>query len=288
MAHTERQAHSEQSTNPERLKLRLVKLLVISGPSHAGKDAATDELKRRHDWPVEDGKGRFGRKTGLETGHMQRSPETHRRFDGFQAKTFRTATPDDAMIWQTRLGGIILAKERDRRAKKIKENLWAIQRGENRPDIEPIPAVSVLLWARKEVRIERAFNAAILAWEEEVAKLPEWGEIPARPTKTDIKTRLEEREEGDIRDWAPLHKDYIELGKDPFSRTLQRKNGVPVYDVFIDTSDMSIVEVADAIEREVGKFGAYQSSFEIQGTTQSQSYSISSGEPMSPRNGVHR
>lgn len=273
----------DQTVNPERLGLKLVKVLVISGPSYSGKDMLADELSRRHGWPVEDGKGRFERRTGIETGHMRRSLDIHRRFDGFQAKFFRTATPSDAVIWQTRLGGIILAEERDRRARKIRENLWAKQRGEDRPELGMIPAVSVLLWARKDVRTERAYKDALLRWEQETAYLPEGAEKPAKPTKAEFEIRIDKRAEGDIENWAPLHPKYVRRGEDPFSRKLKRQHGGPVYDVFIDTSDMTLEEVTDAVELEIVKFGAIEFPNQEELIFDSESTGQHLGEPISPR-----
>jgi len=270
---------------PETENFILRKILVISGPSYTGKDIVAEILHDKHGWPIEDGREMFERRTGVETGHMRRDPSLHRRFDGLQAKFFRRATPDHACIWQTRLGGIILAEERDRRAKDIQKVQWANQRGADIPKLGVIPAVSVLLWARKDVRVERAYQVALRKWELDITDQPEGSELPIKPTKTDIESRLDARAKGDVLDWMPLHPKYLKHKRDPFDRKLSRENGGPVYDIFIDTSDLTPEQVAEAIVRESMSLGAIENpnkessipSFEANSNSQSL------GEPFSAR-----
>jgi cytidylate kinase len=248
----------DSEITPERESLNLVKILVISGRSHTGKDITAEILHDNYGWPVEDGKSIFERRTGVETGHILRDPLIHKRFDRFQAKFFRTATPADATIWQTRLGGIILAEERDRRAKEIQKVQWAKQLGAEVHVPGLIPAVSVLIWARKEVRIDRAYGYAIKNWEEQMANPIEGSELPEKPTKSEIESKLDQRSRGDILDWMSLHPKYLRNGRDPFDRKLSRENGGPVYDIFIDTSDKTPEEVVAYLVNEAKKLGAVE------------------------------
>src|SRR3989344_6624542 len=103
---------NDKLRSPERPRRKLVKTIVISGPSYSGKDTLAAVLGEKYGVKVEDGKEQFERRIGVETGHMKRNPQLHRRFDLFQASVFQKLTHEMAGIWQTRLGGIILAEER--------------------------------------------------------------------------------------------------------------------------------------------------------------------------------
>lgn len=254
----ERDISSDVLVSSESLKKRLVKTIVISGPSYSGKDTLAAVLGEKYGVKVEDGKEQFERRTGVETGHMKRKPEVHRRFDLFQSKIFRKLTGDMAGIWQTRLGGVILAEERDnrlrQRRKRIVENQWAMQRGEAPlPSLADIPAVSVLVIANDETRLQRAYIAAL-------RDSTESGNAPH--TVVEIKRRMDERAQGDVTDWAPLHPKYVKSGQDPFDRNLKRQNGAPIYDIVINTSEMSVEEETFYLEQELEKFDAFEKNTE--------------------------
>lgn len=246
---------TEPANSPERLRRKLVKTIVISGPSYSGKDTLAAALSERYGARIEDGKEQFERRTGVETGHMKKNPQLHRRFDLFQASVFQKLTSEMARIWQTRLGGVILAEERDRRLRERRRRLveiaWDMQQGKTpKSPLNDIPAVSVLVIADIETRITRASQAAI-----EDAKTTG----KPVPTRDEIAARMNNRASGDIQDWAPLHPRYIKPGRDPFDRKLKRKNGAPVYDVVIDTSNMTVEEEVLFLEQELEKFGAFES-----------------------------
>lgn len=271
---------ADLEATPERENPILRKIIVISGPSYSGKDILAEKLHERYNWPVEDGKGRFQRRTGIETGHMQRDIELHKKFDRFQARFFRKAKSQNAVVWQTRLGGIILAEERDRRARAILEFQKARQRGKTVREPGMIPAVSVLLWARKEVRVDRAYAVAMKEWERVTSGMTEGSELLIKPTKAEIEQRIDQRAKGDVGDWIPLHPDFVQEGKDPFDRRLTRQNGGLVYDYIIDTSDRNPDEVADELLRIAEDDGAIE--YPVQEETIFDSEKIM-GEPLPPR-----
>lgn len=241
---------------PEYEGLDLVKTIIIAGPSHSGKDRLMHILHEKYGWPLYDGTedGFVRRGESDEIGYKERDADSHKSFDEHQAEIFSGLDKPEAVmkIHQTRLGGIILAEERDKRAAQIEaittRNLWLVQQGKNPlPVPQEIPAVSVLLWARKDVRETRAYRSAKRLWKEQVQKaMLEGGLAPTRPTRPEILARMNEKEARNVADWEPLHK-YVEVGKNPFSRTLSRENGGPVYDRFIDTSEMTPEEVAEEL-----------------------------------------
>lgn len=245
---------SEGLTSPEKPRIKLVKWVIVSGDSYTGKDTLANELKARHGFIVDNGRDQFERRTGVETGHMIREQIKHIRFDGYQAKRFRKSTPGDARIWQTRVGGVILAEERDRRLRERRKRIvdinWAMQKGEiPLPPIEDIPAVSVLIVADRDKRIDRAHQAAVIDAKSESKPIP---------TREKIEVLMDERSKGDVGDWAPLHSRYIRVGDDPFRRDLRRPNGSPVYDIVIDTTKRNIQEAADYFEQELERFSVLE------------------------------
>lgn len=244
----------EDQVVPEREKLDLVQTMVIAGPSNAGKTELIRILQERYGWPVFDGSNsgfqRRGEKTTL--GPLKKSREKHEEFDAKQALNFRKLKPEDMhTLHQTRLGGIILAEEKDRRGKEIREirleNQWRAQKNKN-PRTVPgqIPAISVLLWAKKDVRINRAYESKYREWEVDAEQATAEGKpLPPKPAKADIVSQMDRKEASDVMIWSRIHRRYVKRGGNPFSRTLARENGGPVYDRWIDTTNLNPEQVAD-------------------------------------------
>jgi len=266
---------SEILPSPERPRLRLKKSIALTGPESSGKGEVLKILKLRHGWKVFDGSEiGFKRKgTNPETGHIQRSKKQHKAMDKRQAKIFRNLNPDsEHLVDEAKLSGIIKAEQediRDNQIEKINEvNRPRIQKG--RKDLvkapDPIPAVTILLWANQETRVNRAYNDAInkyvahfekyLMQSElimEGIKIPEDDLVPPPPdnppTKEMIEKHMKDRQYQDTVDWAQDHPDYVKVGKNPYSRYLERpKNRGYVYDRWIDTTNLTPEEVADKFE----------------------------------------
>jgi hypothetical protein len=259
----------DKLASPERPRLRLLKTVALPGPSNSGKDALARLLHERHGWPVYDGtsSGFKRRKNNPDQGHIKRSKDAHKEFDKKQGRAFDKLSADDThQLHQTRLSGIILAERRDERSREIgraiRKNEWLRQQGRPpHPLPSEIPAMSVLLWARKEVRIERAFEQALAKWQEQQARIAagevvEKHKVLPKPTKSAIEDHIEFRDRQDVLDWAPLHPKYIKPGDNPFNRMLKRPNGGPVYDAFLDNSELTLEETADAFEDILISFGA--------------------------------
>lgn len=241
---------TESLPSPERPKLKLVRTAVISGPSYAGKDALVDILRARHGWPVFDGSEvKFERRGTNSITSIQRKRRDHIGFDRYQAKRFADLKPGDEMwLHQTRLGGIILAAERDRRSEKLVAQSWQMQTEDNPEPLGPIPARSILLWATKEVRENRAVNHANTLADKEGKP---------RPTRAQVIADLERKQKSEVDSWAP-HYRTINIRPNPFSRHLRRKMGAPVYDRFINTSELTIEQVADEVEKVLKSLGAVE------------------------------
>lgn len=268
-------SHGEHAVVPERPRYELVWAIALAGPAGTGKDALAAELKRRHGWEVEDGSsyGFERRGTSSHQGYINRQSRDHLRFDTEQAKYFRELAPNSPKkILQTRLSHIILAEERDRRAKDIIENQRLRQTREDVPELGPIPAISVALEARRATRIDRAFKAAHEAWEDQQARLAAGqslreGEklIRREPTQHSVMQAMDHKERTTTdKNWAPIHPQYIRVGGNPFSHALKRPNGGRVIDLVIETDkkvgnkieNRTIEEIADEFEARLLKRGA--------------------------------
>jgi hypothetical protein len=296
----ERTIHSSEVTgqidklpSPERPRLRLIKTVALPGPSNSGKDALARILHERHGWPVYDGTstGFKRRKNSPDQGPIKRSHDAHKEFDKKQGRAFDKLSVNDIhQLHQTRLSGIILAERRDERSREIgraiRRNEWLRQQGRNPiPLPADIPAISVLLWARKEVRVERAFEQALAKWQEQQARIAagevvEKHKVLPKPTKSAIEDHIEFRDRQDVLDWAPLHPKYIKPGDNPFNRMLKRPNGGPVYDAFLDNSELTLEETADAFEDILISFGAAEAIEDPEPRNQEPNRHPYDGEPM--------
>lgn len=255
---------------PEKPKIRLLKTVAIAGASNTGKDDVVGILKSRHGLPVFDGSSSKFQRRGKSSAqdHIKRARKEHRRFDYEQGVNFDNLSEDsEQKLHQTRLGGIILAERKDKRSrligKTIRRNEWLAQQRKPLEAIpQEIPAISIVLFARKEVRVQRAYNHRMAEYEDQQRrilsgeKIADDEPILQKPTLDSIASDIDDRERKDVLDWAPGHRDYIREGEDPFRRTLKRPNGGPVYDFFIDTSDLTQEEVADRIEEIMLSSGA--------------------------------
>jgi hypothetical protein len=239
----------ESLHSPERPRLRLLKVAVISGPSFSGKDSVMKILAERHGWHIYDGTEDGFSRRGDEAGTpIERPIEAHVSFDETQAEKFAKLRPgDEKWVHQTRLGGIILASEVDKRNEALGKQNWDMQQGEMPENpIEPIPAVSILLWTSKRVRLSRAVRHA-----RELAK-KEGKPIPKRESVID---EIRKKEADDTRSWRKRF-GSIKFDNNPFSRRLARKNGQPVYNRFVITDNLTVEQVADRIENFLIQLGA--------------------------------
>lgn len=239
----------ETPPNPERPRLKLIKVITISGPSFSGKDNVVDILKKRHGWEDYDGEEDGFQRRGTNSGEpIDRARQEHIDFDKKQAQRFADLRPGDEMwIHQTRLGGIILAAEIDRRNEELGKQEWDSQFGNLPTDrIDQIPAVSILLWTSKRVRLKRAVNHA-----RDLAK----AKSEPIPKKEQVVHEMRLKELDDTKSWRKRY-GTISIGDNPYSRRLQRKNGRPVYKRSIITDNLTLEQVADRVEEMALQLGA--------------------------------
>ena len=261
-AGADQQPTKEPLQSPEIPRRRMKKFVVIAGPTYAGKSRLKKLIEERGGYYVENGIETFERRTGIETGHMNKSPESHRRFDGMQAKAFRKTTVEELRNeetvgwWETRLGAIITAEEMDKRDRQITKRDIEIARArktdqEPPEPIEQIPVVTVLITADLKTRVERAYKEAR-------DQAMERGE--PIPTKSNIKRLVLERERANVADWEPNHPPYyIKKGKSPYHRNLIRPNGKPVYMIVIDNSKhISVEETYKKLMKRLEEFDVFE------------------------------
>lgn len=240
---------AESLPSPEKLRLKLKKVAVISGPSFSGKDSVVQILADRHGWSTYDGTIDDFKRRGKGPGTpIERERRAHIEFDNKQAKRFAELKPNDGMwIHQTRLGGIILASEIDKRNAELGRQNWKIQDGEMPENpVKPIPAVAILLWTSAKVREERAVEH-----ERKLAR----EEGRPEPTRKHILADMRRKQLDDTRSWRRRF-GSINFGSNPFSRYLKRKNDQPVYNRFVITDHKTVEEIADNIEKLLIQLGA--------------------------------
>nr|AIA18297.1 Unknown Function [uncultured bacterium] len=245
----------EQSPVPDNheIKERAEVILGFSGESWTGKTRIAEAVGRRLGITPENGQEYFNRRTGMETGAIDRLPKVDLEFDHWQKNLLKKAIRGTGKILETRMLGINLAEERDHRddliAKRNNDNKWRMQKGKTpRPELPPIPAISILITSNKETRVERAYKAAMSAGE---------------PTsKTAIRASMEERKDVDMENWSVVHPYYLGNGEDPFDPTLKRPDGTPVWDIVVPNPDVPGISEEEAIEKcadyimgELRKFG---------------------------------
>ena len=284
-AHEANVSPVENLPNPERPRLRLTKTIALTGPESSGKGEVLRILQERHGWKVFDGTQiGFKRKgSGPEKGHIKRSKKQHKAMDRRQARIFKNLKLEsEHLIVEAKLAGIIKAEQEDiidNQIDRISElNRPRIQEGREEEDLiktpDPIPAVTILLWATQEVRVKRAYedaNAKYVAHLEKYLEqsqlimdgvnIPEDELVPDPPdhppTKEGIEKLMKERQYQDTVDWESNHPNYVKKGENPYSRYLKRpKNRGLVYDRWIDTSNLTPEEVADKFEKFALKMGA--------------------------------
>ncbi len=259
------QSEAELATNPERDRLSLAKTVMISGPSWAGKGLLVEALHERHGWTVYNGKEEFMRRGGgSESSSLRNKLFKQKNFDADQLVKVQGLTVDETMLYETRLAAHILAEARDVIDQQIHARRRRRQSSEMREPTR-IPAISLLLWAEAEVRYERAYQAALSEWQNQQERLNNGeglreGEIILfkEPNRGAVADSVRNRQEKDVLDWSRLkqHRDYIKVGRNPFSRTSVRPNGLLVFDWWIDTSDLTLDQVADRFEDEGPSYGA--------------------------------
>jgi hypothetical protein len=255
----------EMPHTPEQDRLSLVKTVMISGPSWAGKGLLVAELQRRNGWKTYNGKDEFMRRIGAtESSSLRSKLSKQKSFDADQLIKVMGLTAEETMLYETRLAGHILAEARDIIDQQIKARRRRRQTSEMREPTR-IPAVSLNLWAEAEVRYERAYQAELEEYLNQQLRM-ENGEglregeaiILKEPSRGAVADSVRERQEKDVLDWSRLkqHRDYIKVGKNPFSRTSVRPNGLLVFDWWIDTSNLNPAQVTNRFEEEGPGYGA--------------------------------
>lgn len=257
------QQPNESLQTPEIPIRNMKKMVVLSGPSYAGKSVLSEYIEEKDGYVVEDGHATFTRRTGIEAGEMKKTPQAHKRFDGIQAKAFRTTTEEQLTAgeavgwWQTRLAGIIAAEVMDIREKQIDTRDLEIARakrvGKEIPEtINTIPIVTVLITADLDVRVDRAHTEAV----EEALE----NDKPI-PSRTSVKELVLQRERKNVKDWSPNHPSrYVKQGASPYYRYKKRPNEQPVYMLVIDTSKhKSVKETYKELMRDLEAFDVFES-----------------------------
>lgn len=288
------QPHPERidaEITPEKEKRIPAKTVLVAGESWDGKGILTKGLKELNNWTVYSGKDDFmelERRNGPESTRWRNSFGVQRIFDRYQLNRILQLKPEDAVLYETRLAGIIYAEAQDIRAEQYLRRQKERQTQPNLPKIEMIPAVSLLLYARLDVRVDRAYNISLINWETAMQNPEARLSAPPKPTKAEIKAQLLENQQKDIRVWSRLrqHKNYIWEGGNPFDPNLRRPNGGLVYDWKIDTSDLTPEEIIEKFEMEADAWGIYlpKNSPKAENSSETTTeYNLYNGEPFSPR-----
>lgn len=234
--------------SPER-RLRLTKVITISGPSFSGKDSVVRILAERHGWKVYDGtEDGFQRRREGSGEAIGRPRQEHISFDEGQARRFRELNSGDEMwIHQTRLGGIILAAEIDRRNTQLTSQENKMRDGSVPTEkIEQIPAVSILLWTSAKVRQNRAVQHAREKARRDGTPIP---------TRAHVLAEMKRKELNETKSWRKKY-GSVRIGRNPYSRDLRRRNNNAVYNRYIVTDDLTVEQVADRVEEMALQTGA--------------------------------
>jgi cytidylate kinase len=228
---------SESLAGKETLpKGKLKRDVYVSGPANSGKSTTIAMLRAMFDLPVEEGVGDRIKKRDANHGgaFVERNEAVDRRLDSETRKQILAADPENPRIRDARLGPYWLGQERSKRKKQIQQ---ALRKGQTPPD--EIPAVSINVWAPKETRMRRAWKDKL---EREIAQGLKSSERSSLPR---VKRTQGQREREDLRWWRQLYPDLKD--KNPLDQSLRDPDGRPVYDLVVNTGELSPYQVAVVI-----------------------------------------
>lgn len=205
----------------EKLQLA-VAVITLSGPSGTGKTSAAKILEQRI---FETTKTNivfikagelFREKVKQISGqemltYAQRDFEVDKWIDDIQAQQIRKASLQHPLLLEGRLAGIIAREQKNK--------------------ISNLSVVSILFTANPSTRYLR-----ILRRERE--------DHPNLTFK-DIKRLTTEREQGDLARWREMHPQL--KGFNPFNKTGKDNVGNPIYDLIVDTNQLTVKGVSDLI-----------------------------------------
>lgn len=229
--------HTPLEISPkEEVLIPVPDVLTISGYSGVGKTTVAYILKRLFHMRFEKTGGEkfrewYEKTTGQKVlGFADRDPSVDIALDDYTSLRIKqTIKTGRKVIVEARLGGWL--------AKKV-ENAQASQR-EPREE-KPRQTFRVLLRASEGYRITRLRRR--INEEREKADLP-----PLSFTQVARSTR--EREQKDLAIWRRAHPELLNI--DPLSEENRDENGEPIYNLIVNTDNLSVVGVADKIYREL-------------------------------------
>lgn len=210
--------------------------LLIYGKPGTGQSAIAEELARRSRINLyragKENRDRVREETGEEIiGHHPVSPEENISLDQEIRREILDANDNDKVIVDAKLSNII--------AREIEED--ALKNAEESPEF-----IGILFVAKADVRYSRIREREIKKRmkktkhsRSQIEKLPEF------LLKT-IKNATLERERGNQTEWE-LHHPQI-VGIDIFNPANKDNNGRKIFDFYVNTTKLSIVEAADLVE----------------------------------------
>lgn len=223
----EQGSKSEQSP-PKEIVVPFLNVITISGYSGVGKTTVAHILKRLLHMRFEKVGGEkfrawYEKTTGQKVlGFADRDPSVDSALDNYTSSRITHAIKTGRkVIVEARLGG------------------WLAKRVEDEQE-QPGKTFRILLGANAGVRVFRIR-------ERENKKRAEMGLPPLSLNQVDKMTK--EREQKDLVIWRIAHPELANI--DPLSEINRDEHGEPIYDLTIDTSDLSVMQVADRIYREL-------------------------------------
>lgn len=213
-------SYDPDASSQSPLELR-VGCLTISGESGTGKTVIAEMLANRYGIPsnrnlkVGD---LFRTIVGTPVvGYVDRELTLDRQLDRLQAQIINDADPTQPFILEGRLAGVI-ASEEIRRAEENNET--------------PPSVVRLLFTGDELIRAQRV-------WRREVQTNPDL-------TLEQVLEQGRERLRGDNQQWSKLHPQLA--GIHPHSSLNQDNEGNPIYDLVVDTTDLSVPKVMEVVE----------------------------------------
>lgn len=219
----------EQSPSRE-IIVPLPDVITISGYSGVGKTSVAHILKRLLHMRFEKTGGEkfrswYERTTGQKmTGFVDRDPSVDKALDEYTTSRIANAikTGRKAII-EARLGGWL--------AKGVEDAIASTKKPEE-PE-GPRHAFRILLTASDGVRFFRIRNR-----EEE-----------NQTSFKEVERRTKEREKKDLAIWQVAHPALV--GIDPLNEVNMDEKGEQIYDLIVNTDNLSVIQVADKICREL-------------------------------------
>lgn len=218
---------SEQSP-PREILVPIPDVITISGYSGVGKTSVAHILKAMLHMRFEKVGGEkfrawYERTTGQKVlGFADRDPSVDRTLDNYtSSRITHTIKTGRKVIVEARLGGWLAKRVGDKQK-------------------QPGKTFRILLGANAGVRVFRIR-------ERENKKRAEMGLPPLSLNQVDKMTK--EREQKDLAIWRIAHPELRNI--DPLSEINRDEHGESIYDLVINTDDLSTMQVADRIYREL-------------------------------------